>query len=410
MTEVNPSAIPVKPAGVRPRLDSLDLLRGWIMIFMALDHVRDFFHADVFAFGPQNLDRTNAALFFTRWITHFCAPVFCFLAGTGAFLSLSRGKTRGQLSYFLLTRGLWLLVLELTWIQLSWTFNFASILEPGGAVLWMLGWSMIALAALLHLPLWAVAAFGVVMIAGHNLLDPIVPQQLGRLSGLWTVLHEGGLVRILPNVVFYVAYPLVPWIGVMAAGFAFGTIVKRERAERRPLLLWLGVALTLAFVAIRLTNVYGDPQPWTPHARGALFTFLSFLNVEKYPPSFLFLLMTLGPSLVALWLFDRKQGRLAQPVITIGRVPLFFYLLHLPLIHILALLYSYATFGHASGLFVVPPFWAEGETRALYPENYGYGLAGVYVVWVITVLLLYPLCVWFAKLKQRRRDAWLSYF
>ena len=410
MTEVNPSAIPVKPAGVRPRVDSLDLLRGWIMIIMALDHVRDFFHADVLLFGPQNLDRTNAAIFFTRWITHFCAPVFCFLAGTGAFLSLSRGKTKGQLSYFLLTRGAWLILLELTWVQLSWTFSVASLLEPGGTVLWMLGWSMIALAALIHLPLWAVTAFALVMIAGHNLLDPLVPAQFGRLSGLWNVLHEGGPFRLLPKTVFYVAYPLVPWIGVMAAGFAFGTIVQRERAERRRLLLWLGVGLTLAFVLLRLTNVYGDPRPWAPHARGAVFTFLSFLNVEKYPPSLLFLLMTLGPAMLALWLFDREAGKLAQPVITIGRVPLCFYLLHLPLIHLLALIYSYATFGHPSGLFVVPPFWAEGEARALYPPGFGYGLAGVYVMWLITILLLYPLCAWFAKLKQRRRDAWLSYF
>ncbi|CAN5577323.1 DUF1624 domain-containing protein [soil metagenome] len=411
MTEVNPSAIPVKPAGVRPRLDALDLLRGWIMILMVLDHTRDFFSAEMFSFWPTQLEKTTPAFFFTRWITHFCAPLFCFLAGTGAFLSLTRGKTRGELSYFLLTRGAWLLVLELTWVNLSWTFNFG-FPEFGGAVLWALGWSMIAMAALIHLPLWALTSFAVLVIAGHNLLDPIVPAQLGALSGLWNVLHEGGPFRILPNTTFYAAYPLLPWIGVMAAGFAFGSIVQRERAERQRLMLWLGFGLTLAFVLIRATNVYGDPSPWAPHPRGPLFTVLSFLNAEKYPPSLLFLLMTLGPALIVLALFDRRRepGRLAQPIIIFGRVPLFFYLLHLPLIHALALIYSYAKYGHPSGLFIIPPFWLQEGAGKLYPADYGIGLAGVYLVSLLVVVLLYLPCRWFAQLKQRRRDPWLSYF
>ena len=211
-----------------------------------------------------------------------------------------------------MTRGAWLIGLELTWVQLSWTFN-PTFSNLEGAVLWALGWTMIELAALIYLPLWGITAFAIAMVAGHNLLDAIVPAQFGRWSAVWQVLHEGGPFQILPKVTFYAAYPLVPWIGVMAAGFASETIVRRETAERRSLLLRLGIALTLAFVAIRLANVYGDPHGWAPHARGALFTFLSLFNVTKYPPSLLFLLLTLGPSLIALRLFDRETGKLAQP-------------------------------------------------------------------------------------------------
>ena len=409
MAEVNPSAVPVTPVAARPRLDFLDLLRGWIMVIMALDHVRDFVSHDVLTFWPTDLSKTTPGLFWTRWITHFCAPVFCFLAGTGAFLSLTRGKTKAQLSYFLVTRGLWLVVLELTAVQMSWTFRF-DFSGVGATVIWALGWSMIALAPLIHLPLRAVAAVGILLMAGHNLLDPIVPQQLGGLSGLWNILHEGGPIAVAPNFTFWVGYPLLPWIGVMAAGFAFGALVQRERAERRRILLWLGVALTLAFVVIRASNLYGDPKPWAPHPRGALFTFFSFLNTEKYPPSLLFLLMTLGPSLIALAWFDREWGRLSRPIIAFGRVPLFYYLLHLPLIHVVAIVLTYFRYGHPAGLFVMPPFWGEEGAAKFYPADYGYGIVGVYLVWLLVVALLYPACHWFAKLKQRRRDAWLSYF
>jgi uncharacterized membrane protein len=412
MTAANPSAIPVMPPAVRPRLDFLDLLRGWIMVIMALDHVRDFFSHEMFSFAPTDLEKTTLGFFATRWITHFCAPVFCFLAGTGAFLSLSRGKTKHQLAYFLLTRGAWLLVLEVTVVSLSWTFNPAMLLEPGGGVIWALGWSMIALAGLIYLPLWALTTFAIAMIAGHNLFDPLVPAQFGQLSGLWNVLHEGGPFRILPNVTFFVAYPLVPWIGVMAAGFAFGAIVRRDAAQRQRIVLWLGLGLTAAFVLIRATNVYGDPEPWSPQARGGLFTFLSFLNVQKYPPSLLFLLMTLGPALMVLAFFDRagEPGRWLRPVLVFGRVPLFYYLLHIPLIHLLALGYSYAKFGGPTGLFTIEPFIASFTGSKLYPPEYGIGLPGVYLVWLLVVALLYLPCRWFAELKQRRRDAWLSYF
>ena len=405
-TVVNESAVPVKPAGARPRLDSVDLLRGWIMIFMALDHVRDFFHVDMLrGIDPTDPTQTYPALFFTRWITHFCAPLFFFLAGTGAFLSLGRGKSKRDLSYFLVTRGLWLIVLELTWVRFSWMFS----LDPAnafGQVIWALGWSMLLMAALIHLPLWALTTFAVVMIAGHNLLDGLKPADFGSFAWLWIILHVQAPFQYGPGWSFFVVYPLVPWIGVMAAGFAFGALLKKEGAERRRKVLWLGIALTAAFVVFRATNLYGDPQPWAPQ-KNALYTFFSFLNCTKYPPSLLFLLMTIGPALVMLSLFDRELGKWSRLVITMGRVPLFFYLLHFPLIHILAVGAAYLHHGYAGGAWDGPP-WPGAPVP--YPAGYGYGLPGVYAVWLLVLALLYPLCHWFAALKQRRRDAWLSYF
>lgn len=358
---------------------------------------------DALLFDPTDLTRTTTALFLTRWITHFCAPVFCFLAGTGAFLSLGRGKTKRDLSWFLLTRGLWLVLLELTLVNFGWTFQLA----PHGffiQVIWALGWSMVCLAALIHLPLWAVAAFGLIMIAGHNLLDPMTPAVWGAWGDLWKILHVPGRVQITENYRLFVAYPLIPWIGVMAVGFAFGALVRNERTERRRILLWLGLGLTLVFLILRATNLYGDPQPWKPQTSG-VFTVLSFLDCTKYPPSLLYLLMTLGPALVALSIFDRELGRWARPVIVFGRVPLFYYLLHLPLIHLLAGLITYVRQGNADGIWHGP--FGPGPAD---PENFGFKLLGVYAVWLAVILLLYPLCRWFADLKQSRREAWLSYF
>ncbi len=402
---VSSSAIPLRPAGSRPRLDQLDLLRGLVMILMALDHTRDFLSHEAMLFDPTDLSMTHGWVFLTRWVTHFCAPIFCFLAGTGAFLSLGRGKTKRDLSWFLVTRGLWLVVLEFTLVGSAWTFAF----DPHNfflQVIWAIGCSMIVLAALIHLPLWGVAAFGLIMIAGHNLLDPISPQSWGAWSGLWKMLHVQGLVNPAPGYDVFIAYPLIPWIGVVATGFAFGALLRRERAERRRLLLWLGLALSVGFVVLRATNLYGDPKPWAPQA-SALFTLFSFVNCTKYPPSLLYLLMTLGPALIFLSLADRELNQAWQkPILVFGRVPLFYYLLHLPLIHGIAVLLSLLRYGHAKGILHDTVF---PEAKGL-PLDYGYGLLGVYAVWGLVLALLYPLCRWFAALKQRRRDAWLSYF
>lgn len=393
-------------SSVGRRLDSVDFLRGLVMVIMALDHVRFFLHRDVLlGIDPLDVTRTNAALFFTRWITHFCAPLFLFLAGTGAYLSARRGKTKNELARFLLTRGLWLILLEFTLVKFGWTFNFDYHLTFA-VVLWALGWSMVALAGLIYLPTWAIAAVGVAMIAGHNLLDGVRPDSFGGLRWLWIILHGRGPIQLLPGRTMVVTYPLIPWVGVMAAGYGFGALLLREWRSRRKLLMRLGAALTVAFILIRATNAYGDPQPWA--AQGSLLlTVLSFLNCEKYPPSLLFLLMTLGPSMFVLALFNERAGALSRPFVTFGRVPLFYYLLHFPAIHLFALALSYARYGQAPWLFTNPP-WGPGLMKA-FPKDYGYNLLVVYVVWIATVVILYPACKWFAGVKRRRRDAWLSY-
>ena len=406
-TAAKEGAIPIVPSGARPRLESIDVVRGVIMVLMALDHVRDFFHHDALLFAPTDLTQTNAALFFTRWITHFCAPGFFFLAGTSAFLSFGRGKSKNDLARFLVSRGLWLVFLELTVVWcLGWSFNFDYHVR-GLLVIWALGWSMVVLAALIYLPRWLITVFAVVMIAGHNLLDSVRPESFGELAWLWDILHAPGEIHPFPGTTLAIAYPLVPWVGVMAAGYALGAWFKLERRERRKRLFWLGMALMAAFVIIRAANVYGDPTPWS-RQRSALLTLLSFINCEKYPPSLLYLLITLGPMILLLALLDRKLSAIFQPLIVFGRVPLFFYLLHLPLMHGIAVGLSYLNYGRADWLFLgpagIPRFGAD------YPRDYGYGLLGVYLIWLAVVVLLYPLCRWFARVKQERRSVWLSYF
>lgn len=380
------------------RLDSIDLLRGLVMVIMALDHVRDYF--TIARFDPLDLAQTTPGLFMTRWITHFCAPTFVFLAGTGAYLSLTRGKSKKEISMFLLTRGLWLIFIELTWVRFGWLFNLdysLMILQ----VIWATGWSMIALAALVHLQVRTIAIFGVGMIVLHNLLDPIVPEQLGIFGWPWMLLHEGGDIEWQSGSHIFAAYPLVPWIGVMAAGFAFGTIFNKDETQRRKTLLMLGLGITAGFIVLRATNFYGDPHPWSVQPT-LLHTFFSFIDCVKYPPSLLYLMMTLGPAITSLVFFEKIKGKVAEFFIVFGRVPFFYYVLHIPLIHGLALVVALASGIDASFLYSNVPVW-------FYPEGFGYALPVVYAVWVAVILMLYPLCKWFAGVKRRRKDAWLSY-
>jgi uncharacterized membrane protein len=407
---------------IAPRMESVDLLRGVVIMLMALDHVRDFLSNRLYM-DVTDLDKTSPGLFLTRWVTHFCAPTFIFLAGVGAFLSRTRGKSQAELAWFLLTRGLWLVFLELTVIRASWWFNWDP-LQHGPGVFWAIGWSMIVLAPLVFLPVSAVATFGVVMIAGHNLLDSLTHDQLGVPAWIWTVLHKPGNEPVCtvpawiwtllhkagdesaPGIITLgTGYCLVPWIGVMAAGYSFGSLLLLERPVRRRELLGLGAALTVTFVLLRAVNLYGDPHPWSAQERGPEFTVFSFLNCTKYPASLLYLLMTLGPAIFALGLFDRPLGSLARPIITFGRVPLFFYLLHIPLIHGLAVLCDYLRFGWSPQASDGP--WAVQPD--LVPSDYGISLPMVYLVWVGVLLVLYLPCKWFAEVKRRRRDAWLSY-
>jgi uncharacterized membrane protein len=388
---------PPIPSPRRARLESIDIVRGVIMIVMALDHTRDFF--GIPGQSPTDLAHASAALFLTRWITYFCAPVFFLLTGMGAYLSLRR-RTPGELSGFLLTRGLWLIFLEVVVArcfayQLNFDYRLTMLL-----VLWALGWAMIALAALVRLPAAAVTVFGAVLIAGHNLFDSV-----RSANPLWAILHAPGFVLNSPAHVVFVAYPLIPWIGVTAVGYGLGQVYAWEAGRRRRWLLRLGLALCLAFVAIRGFDAYGDPSHWS-RQKSALFTALSFLSTVKYPPSLAFLLMTLGPALLFLAAVDRRTPRLLRPALVIGKVPLFYYLLHFLLIHLLAVAICYLRYGAAHWMFESPdlanyPFTA--------PPGWGFSLPVVDLVWAFVVMAMYPLCRWFAALKARRSEAWLSY-
>jgi uncharacterized membrane protein len=357
------------------------------MVVMALDHVRDHFsnaHVD-----PTDLARTTTALFLTRWVTHFCAPVFVLLAGASAYLAGTRRRTAGELSRFLVTRGLWLIALEFTVVRVGWSFDL-HFGWPVLQVIWAIGASMVVLSGLVFLPTPAVAAFAIAVIAGHDLLDGITPERFGSASWLWVLLH-------VPR--FPVVYPLVPWVGVMAAGYGLGPVLLREAADRRRILAWLGIGLSAAFVVLRFANGYGDPAPWSTQG-SRVFTVLSFLDTTKYPPSLLFLLMTLGPALAALATLDRLSRPVARVLLAYGRVPLFYYVLHLYLIHALAV--GAAWLGQRDVReFLTVPF--------AFPADWGFGLPIVYATWIAVVALLYAPCRWFAGVKQRRRDAWLSY-
>ena len=379
------------------RLESIDVVRGAIMILMALDHTRDFFGS--LAQSPTNLATASAGLFLTRWVTHFCAPVFFLLTGTGAYLSLRR-RSRAELSRFLLTRGLWLIFLELVVVRcLAYQFN-VDYRVTMLLVLWALGWAMILLAALVHLPVGVTAAIGVVMIAGHNLFDGV-----RSANPLWSILHSPGFVLNTPEHVVFAAYPLIPWVGVTAVGYALGRIYTWDATRRRAFLLRLGLGVSLAFLVVRGINIYGDPVSWTAQ-RNALFTVLSFLNANKYPPSLVFLLMTLGPALLFLRAVDERTPRFLRPALVIGKVPLFYFVLHFVLIHLLAVVVCYVRYGSAHWMFESPDLSNYPYTA---PPGWGYSLPVVYLVWAFVVAAMYPLCRWFADLKQRRADAWLSY-
>lgn len=379
------------------RLEAVDVVRGVIMILMALDHTRDFF--GIPGPSPTNLAQASAALFSTRWITHFCAPGFFLLAGTGARLRFRR-RSPNDLSRFLLTRGIWLIAAELVLARcFAYQFNVDYRITLL-LVLWAAGWAMIALAALIHLPVPIVTAVGVLLIAGHNLFDAVK-----SANPLWTILHQQRAALSGDHVVF-VAYPLIPWIGVTAVGYGLGHLYSWTSDERRRWLLRIGLATCVAFVVIRVINGYGDPAHWTPQPT-ALFTALSFINATKQPPSLLYLLMTLGPILLFLWAVDRRTPGPLRPTLTFGRVPLFYYLGHFALLHVLAVVVCYLRYGAAHWMFESPDL---AHYPFSPPPGWGFTLPVVYLWWVSVVVAMYPLCVWFARIKQRRTDGWLSYF
>jgi uncharacterized membrane protein len=365
------------------------------MVVMALDHVRDY--VSKLHFPPEDLSRATVGLFATRWVTHFCAPGFSLLAGVGIGLAMQRGKTAAAMSRYLLVRGVWLIVLDLVITPIGWDLAF-ELVPAFALVLWALGLSMIVMAALVHLPRAVVAAGAVAMIALHNLLDGIKPADLGAWAPLWNVLHVPGVV--IPGKLF-ILYPLVPWVAVMALGWALAGVYGWEEARRRRFLVVAGLAATALFVVVRAWNGYGDPSPWSPQREAGL-TVASFLNARKYPPSLDFLLMTLGPLLVALGLLERARGRVASWLATIGAVPLFFFVVHIFLAHLSGVAIAWVQGG-------APQRILAASAPEKIPEWYGLSLPGVYAAWAVVVLLMYPLCRWFARLKRERDEWWLSY-
>ncbi len=384
-----PSPVPAP----RKRLDHVDLLRGLVMVIMVLDHVRAYLTEA--RFDPTDLARTDAALFATRWITHFCAPIFVFLAGASAWIAGTR-RTRGQLSTFLVTRGLWLMLLELTVISFGWYFTTRMSLGAVAQVIWAIGVSMIVLAGLIHLPRPAIAAFGLVLVLGHNLLDGVPPDALGAWGPLWRILHVPGPLGVAP---MFVLYPLIPWVGVMALGYVAGEMVFREdRAAGRRLAV-IGALMIAALAVLRGMNGYGEPSVRLVDGDPVLVA-MSFLNLTKYPPSLMYLLMTLGPALIALSLLRRARGPIADVFVTFGRVPFLFYVLHIYLVHAIAV---------AAGVAQGYPASAMRNVFLFMPEGYGFGLPVIYLTWLAVVAALYPLCRRYAALKARSRAWYLSY-
>lgn len=391
-------AIPVKSK----RIHSIDLLRGAIMIIMALDHIRDYFHASTFQFDPTDLSRTDVPLFLTRLITHFCAPVFSLLAGASALLNGTK-KTKKELSFFLFTRGLWLVLAEVMIITLGWSFNPhypVLILQ----VIWALGVSMMVLSFMIFLPRTLILAIGLLLIAGHNLLD--VPQTPDHTpSFLMAVLHERHFFAMKPFSVM-LGYPVLPWIGIMITGYVFGTLYLPtfEAAKRRRILIALGLGAIALFILLRAINIYGDPHPWSVQ-KTSVFTMLSFVNVTKYPPSLLYTLMTLGPAMLFLAFAEKPLNRFTEKIIVFGRVPMFFYILHIYLIHTLAMIAA-ALSGYKWSDMVLTG-WVGFNPQL---KGYGFSLVFVYALWIIIIIGFYPLCKWYDNYKRTHRNKWwLSY-
>jgi len=389
--------------GSRKRIESIDLLRGTVMVIMALDHVRDYFHDSAFEYDPTDLSQTNTAVFFTRWITHFCAPVFIFLAGASAHLNGLK-KTKKELSFFLFTRGLWLVIAEMLIITLGWTFNplYPILILQ---VIWAIGFSMIALSVMIFLPEWLIGLTGIVFIGAHNLLDNTHVPGTGVSSFLWSFVHEQNFYNPGPFGVF-VGYPVLPWIGIMLTGYVFGKLYtdRYSAARRKKILVYLGVGAILLFIVLRFINAYGDPSHWSEQ-KSSLFTFFSFLRTTKYPPSLLYTLMTLGPALLFLAFTEGRLNRFTQKLVVFGRVPMFFYILHIFLIHGLAVIA--VTLSGYNWSDMVLNNWVSASPQL---KGFGYNLAIVYVLWILITMALYPLCKWYDNYKRQHREKWwLSY-
>jgi uncharacterized membrane protein len=404
------------PLPSRSRQDAVDFVRGAVMIVMLLDHTRDFAHETGLLGNPLDPNTTTPILYLTRWVTHLCAPAFVLLAGLGIGLKHLGGATPAQLTSFLWRRGLWLVAIEIFVLRFLIWFNFDLTFLSQLQVIWAIGVSMIAMAALVRLPIGAVLGIGLVIVFGHNLLDAIRitpffgPQTPtpGVAGKLWLLLHQGGFFPLFgfPSPIVWAHYPVLPWLGIMATGYGLSTIYTWEPARRRQTLIALSAVMVLLFLALRAGNIYGDPRPWTPQG-DAVKSAMSFFDVTKYGPSLLFALITLAPAFLTLALLDGRtlQRGVAGVVVTFGRVPFFFYLLQWPTAHIAGILVS-ASFGRA----IAPYFMHLLDLIQLQtPPVMGGPLWATYLCWIAGVFLLYWPCRWFARIKASRRDWWLSY-
>lgn len=386
---------------MKTRIQSIDFLKGFVIVLMALDHVRAYFHYDYFYFDPTDIDQTNFWIFFTRFITHFCAPVFVFLAGTSAFF-VEQKIGKNAVSKWLLKRGLWLIFVEIIIISFGWRFqfNFDSIIFQ---VIWLLGASMLFLALFIHFPKKLMIPLCLLVIFGHNALDGFTGGQLGDF---WNLLHIRGPIPLTESSNIINAYPLIPWIFVMPLGYYLGILYKPgfEAVKRHRILIRTGISAIVLFFILRFVNVYGDLVPWTSY-EDFTKTVLSFFNVTKYPPSLLFLLITLGPSLIVLSLAEKLKGKLFDVMVLFGKVPMFFYIVHIYWIHLLAVLAVYLS-GYDPKLMIID-VWIGFVTEL---QGYGFSLRTVYLIWLFVVASLYPVCKWYWNFKKNNRQyGWLSY-
>ena len=405
-TLTNTAALPSQSTTGRPRIESIDLLRGVVMIIMALDHARDYFNGSAYLYDPTDLTQASPALFLTRWITHYCAPIFMLLAGTAAWLYGNKNG-RKAVSFFLFTRGAWLIFCELFIVTVGWTFNLHFtfyILQ----VIWAFGVAMVALSALVYLSRPALLAVALILIAGHNLLDGIHASGNSLSTVAWAFLHQFTFFSWSNGFSFVIGYPILPWLGIICLGYCLGSLyapgVPPHRRKR--ILRILGLGAIAAFILIRAINIYGDPAPWTTQ-HTPLYTILSFLNVTKYPPSLDYILMTLGPGFLFLAVAEKPLNRWTAPIAVYGRVPFFYYIIHIYLFHALALLAALLQ-GHPASDMTNFTNWVTANPKL---KGYGFGLGTVYTVWIAVVLALYPLCKRFDAYKRanQAQKKWLSY-
>ena len=395
------------------RIESIDILRGIVMIIMCLDHTRDYYQ-DIGAAGwPMDINTTTPALFFTRYITHFCAPIFVFLSGLSVYLQ-SKRKTKKELTIFLFTRGLWLIVLEIVLNNFLWRFDitYNTIVFQ---VIWAIGASMVVLAGLIHLRKHILLVLGIIIVAGHNLINVFKldiqtnPYYSDTFSDfLWCLFHQNGGIEVGESHRFFrIDYPMLPWLGIMILGYCFGQLYTKNfaPAKRQKYLLSIGFSMLLLFVILRTFNLYGDPEWWFDGQLPFFKSLVTFLGITKYPPSLHYALITIGVCLISLSLLEKAKNKVTDFLLVFGRVPLFFYFLHIGVIHL-------------SSMLLMPL-----NGRSMYDsirnyENYlnrtegylGTDLLGVYIAWIIIIAALYYPCLKYMQYKTKHPEKkWLSY-